>query len=172
MFMLLDDAALSDSAEGLLYDLLPDRFDSMTRVQYDNSRNYSRLLEAMQDKYAGAALEFWSLEDKAWYGQLEEQYLGSHDHYYILPGEGDLPLEQAQQIVLDAYAKALGRDSVSADEVDLYPGFYRQGYTEPVYWSFYLCFKDTHEVLWRVELDGKTGEILSATSPRSPEPNG
>ena len=172
MFMLLDDAALSDSAEGLLYDLLPDRFDSMTRVQYDNSRNYSRLLEAMQDKYAGAALEFWSLEDKAWYGQLEEQYLGSHDHYYILPGEGDLPLEQAQQIVLDAYAKALGRDSVSADEVDLYPGFYRQGYTEPVYWSFYLCFKDTHEVLWRVELDGKTGEILNATSPRSPEPNG
>ena len=37
-------------------------------------------------------------------------------------------------------------------------GFYRLGYSEPVYWSVYICEKGTHNILWSVELDGKTGE--------------
>ena len=159
MFMLLEDATLSDEADALLYDLLPDRFDGITRIQYDNDRNLNRLLESMYEKYGrNVPLEFWSLEDKARYGQLEEMYLGSHDHYYILPGEDDLPLEEAVQIALEAYAETFGGDAVSADEVDLYPGFYRLGQSEAVYWSFYICEKDTHNVLWHIELDGKTGE--------------
>ena len=85
-------------------------------------------------------------------------YLGSHDHYYILPGEDDLSLEEAGQIALEAYAETFGGDAVSADELDLYPGFYRLGQSEAVYWSFYICEKDTHNVLWHVELDGKIGE--------------
>ena len=113
----------------------------------------------MHEKYGeNVPVEFWSLEDKAWYGQLEEMYLGAHDHYYILPGEDDLPLEEAGQIALDAYAEAWGSDAVPADELELYPGFYRLGHSEPVYWSFYICEKDTYNVLWHVELDGKTGE--------------
>ena len=159
MFMLMEDAALSDEADALLYDLLPDRFDGITRIQYDNDRNLNRLLKSMHKKYGeNVPVEFWSLEDKAWYGQLEEMYLGAHDHYYILPGEDDLPLEEAEQIALDAYAEAWGSDAVPADELELYPGFYRLGHSEPVYWSFYICEKDTHNVLWHVELDGKTGE--------------
>lgn len=159
MFMLLEDATLSDETDALLYDLLSDRFDGITRIQYDNDRNLNRLLESMYEKYGrNVPLEFWSLEDKARYGQLEEMYLGSHDHYYILPGEDDLPLEEAGQIALEAYAETFGGDAVSADEVDLYPGFYRLGQSEAVYWSFYICEKDTHNVLWHVELDGKTGE--------------
>ena len=159
MFMLMEDAALSGEADALLYDLLPDRFDGITRIQYDNDRNLNRLLKSMHEKYGeNVPVEFWSLEDKAWYGQLEEMYLGAHDHYYILPGEDDLPLEEAGQIALDAYAEAWGSDAVPADELELYPGFYRLGHSEPVYWSFYICEKDTHNVLWHVELDGKTGE--------------
>lgn len=159
MFMLMEDAALSDEADVLLYDLLPDRFDGITRIQYDNDRNLNRLLKSMHEKYGeNVPVEFWSLEDKAWYGQLEEMYLGAHDHYYILPGEDDLPLEEAGQIALDAYAEACGSDAVPADELELYPGFYRLGHSEPVYWSFYICEKDTYDVLWHVELDGKTGE--------------
>ena len=157
--MLMEDAALSDEADALLYDLLPDRFDGITRIQYDNDRNLNRLLKSMHKKYGeNVPVEFWSLEDKAWYGQLEEMYLGAHDHYYILPGEDDLPLEEAEQIALDAYAEAWGSHAVPADELELYPGFYRLGHSEPVYWSFYICEKDTHNVLWHVELDGKTGE--------------
>ena len=92
MFMLMEDAALSDEADALLYDLLPDRFDGITRIQYDNDRNLNRLLKSMHEKYGeNVPVEFWSLEDKAWYGQLEEMYLGAHDHYYILPGEDDAP---------------------------------------------------------------------------------
>ena len=149
----------ADEADALLYDLLPDRFDGITRIQYDNDRNLNRLLKSMHEKYGeNVPVEFWSLEDKAWYGQLEEMYLGAHDHYYILPGEDDLPLEEAEQIALDAYAEAWGSDAVPADELELYPGFYRLGHSEPVYWSFYICEKDTYNVLWHVELDGKTGE--------------
>lgn len=159
MFMLMEDAALSGEADALLYDLLPDRFDGITRIQYDNDRNLNRLLKSMHEKYGeNVPVEFWSLEDKAWYGQLEEMYLGAHDHYYILPGEDDLPLEEAGQIALDAYAEAWGSDAIPADELELYPGFYRLGHSEPVYWSFYICEKDTYNVLWHVELDGKTGE--------------
>ena len=159
MFMLMEDAALSDEADTLLYDLLPDRFSGTTRIQYDHDRNLNRLLSIMASKYGeNVPMEFWSVEDKAWYGQLEEMYLGSHDHYYILPGEDDLPLEEAEQIALDAYAQALGDAAVSADELDLYSGFYRLGYSEPVYWSVYICEKGTHNILWSVELDGKTGE--------------
>lgn len=88
----------------------------------------------MHKKYGeNVPVEFWSLEDKAWYGQLEEMYLGAHDHYYILPGEDDLPLEEAGQIALDAYAEAWGSHAVPADELELYPGFYRLGHSEPVY---------------------------------------
>ena len=138
---------------------MPDRFDGITRIQYDNDRNLNRLLKSMHEKYGeNVPVEFWSLEDKAWYGQLEEMYLGAHDHYYILPGEDDLPLEEAGQIALDAYAEAWGSDAIPADELELYPGFYRLGHSEPVYWSFYICEKDTYNVLWHVELDGKTGE--------------
>ena len=60
--------------------------------------------------------------------------------------------------ILDAYAEAWGSDAVPADELELYPGFYRLGHSEPVYWSFYICEKDTYNVLWHVEMDGKTGE--------------
>lgn len=159
MFMLMEDAALSDEADALLYNLLPDRFSGTTRIQYDHDRNLNRLLSIMASKYGeNVPVEFWSVEDKAWYGQLEEMYLGSHDHYYILPGEDDLPLEEAEQLALDAYAEALGDAAVPADELDLYSGFYRLGYSEPVYWSVYICEKGTHNILWSVELDGKTGE--------------
>ena len=159
MFMLMENAELSDEADALLYDLLPDRFSGTTRIQYDHDRNLNRLLSIMASKYGeNVPVEFWSVEDKAWYGQLEEMYLGSHDHYYILPGEDDLPLEEAEQLALDAYAEALGDAAVPADELDLYSGFYRLGYSEPVYWSVYICEKGTHNILWSVELDGKTGE--------------
>lgn len=83
MFMLMEDATLSDEADALLYDLLPDRFSGTTRIQYDHDRNLNRLLSIMASKYGeNVPVEFWSVEDKAWYGQLEEMYLGSHDHYY------------------------------------------------------------------------------------------
>ena len=66
MFMLMEDAALSDEADALLYDLLPDRFDGITRIQYDNDRNLNRLLKSMHKKYGeNVPVEFWSLEDKA-----------------------------------------------------------------------------------------------------------
>lgn len=173
MFMLLDMATLSPQAEAQLYDLLPDRFSGVTRAQYDAGRSMSRLIAEKQAQYGGAVLDFWSLEDKAWYSQLEDEYLGSHDHYYILPGEGDLPLQEAQRIALEAYAKALGRESVSEDEVDVYPGFYRMGYTEPRYWSFCLCMKGTHDVIWRVELTGDTGDIIFQSEHAAPpEANG
>ena len=81
------------------------------------------------------------------------------------------PLEEAEQIVLGAYAEAWGSDAVPADELELYPGFYRLGHSEPVYWSFYICEKDTYNVLWHVELDGKTGRAQGVT-PWTPAPPG
>lgn len=172
VFMLLRDARLSGEADGLLYELLPDRFSGTTRREYEAGRISGRLVEEKRQKYGGLELEYWSVEDKAWYGQLEEEFLGAHDHYYLMPGEGDLPLEKAQAIALDAYARALGRERVSADEVDLYPGFYRKGYSEPLYWGFIICPKGGTEWLGYVTIASPGGEVESVNVSAPPEGNG
>lgn len=172
LFVLQRDVKLSQEADEQLYELLPDRFSDTTRREYDTGRIMDRLVEEKAQKYGDLPLEYWSVEDKAWYGQLEEQYMGSHDHYYLMPGEDDLPLEKAQAIALEAYARELGRESVAADEVDLYPGFYRLGYSEPLYWNFIICPKGGGEWIGYVTIHSPGGEVESVRADAPPEGNG
>ncbi len=160
MFVLADHVTLSAEADQRLYDLLPDRFSGTTRAEYDSNYLFSKLCNEKAALYGGRALEYWSVEDKAWFGQLEEEYVQAHDHYYLLPGEGDLSQERAVEIALAAYAQLIGQESITTDEVDVYPGFFRLGYTDPLYWDVIITSKGTTENLAWVTISSPEGEVV------------
>lgn len=167
LFVLADHVSLSPEADQRLFDLLPERFGGTTRAEYDSDYTYNKLYNEKAALYGGRALEYWSVEDKAWFGQLEEAYLHSHDHYYLLPGEEDLPREKAVEIALAAYAETAGLESVTTEDVDVYPGFYRFGYTDPLYWDVIITSKGTTVNLAWVTISSPEGEVvyINGTAP-------
>lgn len=161
LFVLLSDTRLSAEADALLWDLLPERFGSITRTELDANHLFQKACKEKAAVYGDRPLEYWSVEDKAWYGQMEEEYVGMHDHYYLMPGEGDLTQDEAVKIALDAYAEKAGLETVTTGEVDVYPGFYRMGYTEPTYWDVIITFKgSTDPIVW-VTISNPSGEVLN-----------
>lgn len=99
----------------------------------------------------------WSLEDKA-------EYLGDA---YGLPGEGDLPQEDAIRIAGEAVIKAYG---ISQDELSLYmPCLYfyvKDEEFEPPFWfvSFYDDV-DNPVNAYSAVVSAKTGEVLETYGP-------
>ncbi|MBE5814366.1 MAG: M56 family metallopeptidase [Clostridiales bacterium] len=180
-FVLLTDTELSQEADKRLWELLPERFGGTTRIEYDAQHIYSKLLEEKQQVYGDLDVIFWSVADKAYYGELEEQYVGMHDLYYLLPGKDDMTEQEAVETALAAYAKAAQLETVTTEQVDVYPGFYRIGYTEPTYWDVIITFKGSYDYIAWVVIDNATGEVLNinGTAPEliiepmvSPEGNG
>ena len=142
---------------------LPYRFDAITRKEYDAQTIFSSLIAEMSEKYDGKPLEYWSLEDKAWYGQMEETYLGMHDYYYQLPQEGDLSQDEAISIAWKLYAeKEQLPSSASLEDYDIYLGFYAiptmDGYSKR--WEIRICAKGEMNRLILINLDAATGEVL------------
>ena len=160
-FILLDHTKLEAEADQKLFDLLPERFSGTTRRELDSNYLYQKHYDEKAALYGGRPLEFWSVEDKAWFGQMEDVHLQSHDHYYLMPGEEDLPQEKAVEIALAAYAKNAGLESVTTEEVDIYPGFYRLGYTDPVYWDVIITFKNSTEIIALVTISSPDGQVIS-----------
>jgi len=167
-FVLLDHTSLSPDADQLLFDLLPERFGGTTRRELDANYLYQKHYEEKAALYGGLPLEFWSVEDKAWFGQLEDVHLQAHDHYYLMPGEEDLPQEKAIEIALATYAEKAKLETVTTGDVDVYPGFYRLGYTDPVYWDVIITSKGSTDILAWITISSPEGEVLSING-RSPD---
>ncbi len=160
LFVLLNDTELSAKADEQLWELLPERFCGTTRAELDARHLYQKAYSEKAALYGGRPVEYWSVEDKAWFGQLEEEHSGSHDHYYLMPGEGDLTQEEAVEIALRAYAEKAKLEKVTTEEVDVYPGFYRMGYTDPTYWDVIITFKGGEEHIAWVTIANPSGEVL------------
>ena len=103
---------------------LPTRFFDMDRTQYQQTLTFGRLYEEKAAEYGGKPVEYWSLEDKAWYGQMEETYLGSHDHYYQLPQEGDLQKDAAVDIAWNVFLADCHPQNTIRDDYDFNLGFF------------------------------------------------
>ncbi len=157
-FVLLNNTQLSEEADQQLYDLLPERFGYTSRYEYDADHQFNKLYNEKAAIYGGKPLLFWSVEDKAWYGQLEEEFLRAQDHYYLMPCECDLPQDKAIELALEAYGGT--EATVTLGDVDAYPGFYSMGYTEPRYWDIYLTQKGTTFVVCVVTISSPEGEVL------------
>ncbi len=160
-FVLLKDTQLGEEADKQLWELLPPHFSGMTRSEYDANHLYSKLLNEKKQLYGDLDVMYWSVEDKAYFGELEERFMGSHDHYYLMPGEGDMTEQEAVEKALDAYAKTAELESLTTEQVDVYPGFYRIGYTEPTYWDVLITTKGCYDQLAWVVIDSTTGEVLT-----------
>lgn len=167
-FVLLDHADLGQEADQLLFDLLPQRFGGTTRQELDANYLYQKHYDEKAALYGGRPLEFWSVEDKAWFGQLEDVHLQAHDHYYLMPGDDDLPQEKAVELALAAYAEKAEVDAVTTEDVDVYPGFYRLGYTDPLYWDVIITSKGSTDILAWITLSSPEGEVVSING-RDPE---
>lgn len=167
-FVLLDHTDLGEEADQLLFDLLPQRFCGTTRQELDANYLYQKHYNEKAALYGGRPLEFWSVEDKAWFGQLEDVHLQAHDHYYLMPGDDDLPQEKAVELALAAYAEKAELDAVTTEEVDVYPGFYRLGYTDPLYWDVIITSKGSTDILAWITLSSPEGEVVSING-RDPE---
>lgn len=180
-FVLLADTELSEKADQRLWDLLPERFGGTTRQEYDARHHYQKQLAEKTKLYGDLDVMYWSVEDKAYFGELEERYIGMHDHYYLMPGEGDMTEQEAVDMALAAYAKAAQLETVTTEQVDVYPGFYRMGYTDPTYWDVLITFEGSIDLIACVTIDNTTREVLTinGTAPGqitevmvSPEGNG
>ena len=163
-FVPRENLAIDDVLQARLDTFLPYRFDTISRKEYDGQIIFSRLYEEKSKKYEGKSLEYWSLEDKAWYGQMEETYLGGHDHYYQLPQEGDLPQNEAIDIAWKLFMeKAELPVTASQDDYDIYLGFFAiptmDGYNKR--WDVRFCDKGGINAAFLITIDAASGEVLS-----------
>ncbi len=165
LFVLTNDIKLSPEADKLLWELLPDRFAGVTRAEYDARYFFGKLYDEKSALYNGDPLDFWSVEDKAWYSEMNGTYsVYDTELYYCLPGEGDLAEEKAVEIALTAYAGKTGKEKVTTEDVEVYPGFYRIGYTGPYYWEVVIRLNGDDEIIARIAISNPDGKVLTINS--------
>ncbi len=170
-FVLYDSVALSKEADQLLYDLLPERFSGTTRQEYDSDHIFQQMFAEKAALYNHLPVEYWTVEDKAWFGQLEETFMGTHDHYYMMPDGDDLSQEKAIELALKIYAEHTQQEGVTLEDVDVYPGFYCYGVTQtPLFWDVLITSKGDLTTLAWVTLSSPDGGLVGITLSNPEEP--
>lgn len=144
-FIALENVAVDAATAKLLEDGMPDRFDTISREESTKMRQFNTLVTQKSEEYGGKYLEEWSLEDKAWFGQLEETYLGTHDHYYMMPSASDLQKEQAIEIAWNAFVQGTKLDDLKREDFTENLGFYSVPERDPnqKYWDVKFIDKAT-----------------------------
>lgn len=162
-FVQLDELALDDAVQTQFDTFLPYRFDGITRGKYQNMITFDTLYAQKRALYGGMDVEDWSLEDKAWYGQMEENYIGLHDYYYQLPDEGDLQQDEAVEI---AWKTLLVQDGTlagaSREDYDFNLTFYSipSMETDMKRWEIRITPKGETSGYFMVRIDSPSGEVL------------
>lgn len=162
-FVQRENLAIDEAVQARFDTFLPYRFDTITRKEYDGQVIFTALLEEMSLKYDGRPMEYWSLEDKAWYGQMEDTYVGAHDYYYQLPQEGDLPQDKAMDIAWNAFAAwTTLPETASRDDYDFYLGFYSIPSMDASKkrWQIRICPKGETQTVFLVDIDAASGTVL------------
>lgn len=142
----------------LLEKALPDRFDTQSWQGTGQERIFNELVERKSSENGGLPFEDWSIEDKAWYGQIEETYLGKHDRYYMLPSEGDMSKEQAISKGWKAFVEMTGLTELVMDDFLFSLGFYTIPNLDPnqKYWD--VSIRSANNARFTVTLRSPGGE--------------
>lgn len=123
-FVQRENLVLDEAAQKRFDTFRPNRFNDIDRIGYQKTLTFDKLYQQKVDEYGGKGMEDWSLEDKAWYGQLEETYIGMHDHYYQLPQEGDLQKDAAVAIAWNDFVAKCDLQDAKQDDYDFNLGFF------------------------------------------------
>ena len=162
-FVRSDELTVDDAVQARFDTFLPFRFDGITREEYQNMLTFDALYAEKMAQYGGRDVNAWSLEDKAWYGQMEATYIGMHDYYYQLPQEDDLQQELAVDIAWDTFT---AHDSSLAnavrDDYDFNLGFYAIPTMEAdkKRWEIHISPKGETDSRYTVTIDSPSGEVL------------
>ncbi len=162
-FIRRENIALDDRTKSALDASLPDRFDDLPRGKMDSINTFDELVAKKQAEL-GTVLEYWPLEDKAWYGQLEEMYFGAHDHYYMMPQAGDLQKEDAVRIAWERFVTLTGSADVKQEEYETNLGFYTIPDRDPDAKMWSVQFRRLkHDTPFEVILSSPQGEVLQTS---------
>lgn len=123
-FVQRDNLFIDDATQKRFDTFLPNRYFDMDRTEYQKTLTFDKLYQEKSAEYGGKPVEYWSLEDKAWYGQMEETYIGMHDYYYQLPQENDLQKDAAVAIAWNAFITGCGLADAKQDDYDFNLGFF------------------------------------------------
>lgn len=126
----------------------------------------SRLLTQWENEY-GQDPMWWPLEAQALYDLHFNLYPGLEERYmpYVtlcgLPGDGDLPQEEAEKIARRMFTAAYGeQEGLTEEQWVITAHFYfRSPDSHTNSWAFQLLRPDTYEVVGFVSLDSDTGVV-------------
>lgn len=156
-FVQRENLAIDDATQKRFDTFLPNRFFDMDRTEYQQTLTFDKLYEEKSAEYGGKTVEDWSLEDKAWYGQMEETYIGSHDHYYQLPQEGDLQKDAAVDIAWNAFLADCSPQGGKKEDYDFNLSF------------FSIPDMEGDLKKWQIEISLKGGDASYQVVMSSPE---
>ncbi len=167
-FVQRENLVLDDATQKRFDTFLPNRFFDMDRTEYQQTLTFDRLYQQKSAEYGGKTVEDWSLEDKAWYGQMEETYIGSHDHYYQLPQEGDLQKDAAVAIAWNDFVTFCNLQDAKREDYDFNLGFFSipdmEGDLKK--WQIEINLKGL-SASYRVVMSSPGGEILERSDAES-----
>ncbi len=162
-FVRRGDIALDGRTQSALDASLPDRFDDISRERMDSLNTFHDLVSKKQAEL-GTLLEYWPLEDKAWYGQLEETYGGVHDYYYMMPQAGDLQKEDAVRIAWEKFITLTESTGEQQEEYETYLGFYTIPDEDPGAKMWSVIFKrPEYNIQFEAILSSPTGQVLQTS---------
>ena len=90
-------------------------------------------------------IEFWSLEDKAWYSAYLRQHAGAFDvNFDMVPGENDLTSEEAVALAGEAIVSAYGLEADALENLRESVSFFAHEQDGEPHWT--VCFYNQNTV--------------------------
>ena len=166
-FIRQENLKIDDDTQKRFDTFLPNRFYDVARTEYQKMLAFDQLYQQKMVENGGKPMEDWSLEDKAWYGQMEENYIGMHDYYYQMPAANDLQMEDAVSIAFASFVSECGIANAKRDEYDFNLSFYSVPSMngEQKKWQIGITRKGG-VAKYSVVLSSPEGEILEKSDPQ------
>ncbi|MEG2253020.1 MAG: hypothetical protein RSC98_08270, partial [Clostridia bacterium] len=108
----------------------------------------------------GKELPDWTLADKAWYGQMEENFGIPHEYYYQLPQAGDLQQADAIDLAWQTFVTRCGLKAVDRGTYHFNLSFYSLPEVErPKEWEIKIS-QQGQTTAYCVRLSSPSGAVV------------
>ncbi|MEG2207147.1 MAG: M56 family metallopeptidase [Clostridia bacterium] len=164
-FVPRDNVLLSDDAAARLETFKPTRFDSSSREEHQAAASFAMLYAQKVSENGGKELPDWTLADKAWYGQMEENFGIPHEYYYQLPQAGDLQQADAIDLAWQTFVTRCGLKAVDRGTYHFNLSFYSLPEVErPKEWEIKIS-QQGQTTAYCVRISSPSGAVVEASTP-------